>query len=76
MAGMMTIRIPDIHVAHSPAHVDQIHPRQNRDARQTKATITVALEHFYQDRPHEHAGSRRLVTERRKESGLVRYLPL
>jgi len=36
MAGMMTIRIPDIHVAHSPAHVDQIHPRQNRDARQTE----------------------------------------
>ena len=27
---------PDIHVAHSSAHVDQIHPRQNRDARQTE----------------------------------------
>jgi hypothetical protein len=27
---------PDIHVACSPAHVDQIHPRQNRDARQTE----------------------------------------
>ena len=27
---------PDIHVACSPAHVDQIHPRQNSDARQTE----------------------------------------
>jgi hypothetical protein len=54
----------------------EIHPRQIATPARPKATITVALEHFYQDRPHEHAGSRRLVTERRKESGLVGYLPL
>jgi hypothetical protein len=45
--------------------------------RQTKRDDrAVALEHWYQDWAPEHAGSRRLVSERRKESGLVRHLPL
>src|SRR6516164_2241050 len=68
---------PDIHMAHSPIQVNQVCPRKNRDSRKTKGDdCAVALENFYRSRAHGHADSLRLVSERRKESVLVRQLPL
>jgi hypothetical protein len=77
MAGIMTMAHSDIHMAHSQIHLDQVCPRKSCDCRQSKrADRGDTLGRCYKHRAQRPPRLRRLVSERRKKSALVRQLPL